>query len=103
MELTKDRAVFPSSFSAIIKSGILPAGIIALVAMMVLPLPIFLLDVFFVSNILISLVILMVAMHTFRPLEFSSFPSSPVFLVLQFSEFTTTRHSSPPWFECGFN
>ena len=75
MELTKDRSVFPSSFSAIIKSGILPAGIIALVAMMVLPLPIFLLDVFFVSNILISLVILMVAMHTFRPLEFSSFPS----------------------------
>ena len=46
-----------------------------LVAMMVLPLPVFLLDIFFVSNILISLVILMVAMHTFRPLDFSSFPN----------------------------
>ena len=43
--------------------------------MMVLPLPVFLLDTFFVSNILVSLLILMVAMHTQRPLDFSSFPS----------------------------
>ncbi len=75
MELTKDNSAFPISFSAIIKSGMLPLGIIVLIAMMVLPLPIFLLDLFFVSNILLSLVILMVAMHTFRPLDFSSFPS----------------------------
>ena len=75
MELTKNSTSLTGSFLDIIRSGILPLGIIALVAMMVLPLPVFLLDVFFVSNILISLVILMVAMHTFRPLDFSSFPN----------------------------
>lgn len=53
----------------------LPAGILVVVAMMVLPLPIALLDVFFVTNILISLLILMVALNTFKPLDFSSFPS----------------------------
>jgi flagellar biosynthesis protein FlhA len=56
-------------------AGVLPLGILALVSMMVLPLPVFLLDTFFVFNILISLLILMVAMHTHRPLDFSSFPS----------------------------
>ena len=50
-------------------------GILVLVAMMVLPLPAFLLDTFFVTNILVSLLVLMVALHTFRPLDFSSFPS----------------------------
>jgi flagellar biosynthesis protein FlhA len=56
-------------------STALPLGILILVAMMVLPLPVFLLDVFFTLNILMSLLILMVALHTYRPLDFSSFPS----------------------------
>jgi flagellar biosynthesis protein FlhA len=59
----------------ILTSSVMPIGILALVAMMVLPLPVFLLDTFFVSNILVSLLILMVALHTDRPLDFSSFPS----------------------------
>ncbi|MHA7886707.1 flagellar biosynthesis protein FlhA [Roseicyclus sp.] len=54
---------------------LLPVCILALVAMMVLPLPVVLLDIFFVLNILLSLLILMVALHSFRPLDFSSFPS----------------------------
>ena len=53
----------------------LPLGILAVVAMMVLPLPVALLDVFFVGNILLSLLVLMVALHSYRPLDFSSFPS----------------------------
>lgn len=53
----------------------LPVGILIVVAMMVLPLPVVLLDTFFVINILLSLLILMVAMHSYRPLDFSSFPS----------------------------
>ncbi len=53
----------------------LPAGILIVVAMMVLPLPVQLLDVFFVGNILLSLLVLMVSLHTYRPLDFSSFPS----------------------------
>ena len=55
--------------------AVLPVGIMILVAMMVLPLPVFLLDTFFVFNILLSLLILMVAMHTYRPVDFSSFPN----------------------------
>ena len=54
---------------------VLPLGILMMVAMLVLPLPILLLDIFFTFNILISLLILMIALHTYRPLDFSSFPS----------------------------
>lgn len=53
----------------------LPLGILAIVAMMVLPLPVALLDAFFVGNILLSLLVLMVSLHSYRPLDFSSFPS----------------------------
>ena len=60
---------------ALVTTGILPAGILVLISMMVLPLPVFLLDTFFVFNILMSLLILMVAMNALRPLDFSSFPS----------------------------
>jgi len=60
----------------------LPLGILMLVAMMVLPLPSFLLDIFFTSNILLSLLILMVAMNAFRPLEFSSFPTILLFATI---------------------
>ena len=58
-----------------LSSLVMPVGILVLVAMMVLPLPTFLLDTFFVTNILVSLLVLMVALHTYRPLDFSSFPS----------------------------
>lgn len=53
----------------------MPVGILAVVAMMVLPLPLVLLDIFFVFNILLSLLVLMVALYSYRPLDFSSFPS----------------------------
>lgn len=53
----------------------LPLGILAIMAMMILPLPVALLDAFFVSNIVLSLLVLMVALHSYRPLDFSSFPS----------------------------
>ena len=63
----------------IISSISLPIGILILMTMMVIPLPVFLLDVFFTSNILISLIVLMVALQTFRPLDFSSFPTVLLF------------------------
>jgi flagellar biosynthesis protein FlhA len=58
-----------------LSGSLLPLGILALVGMLVLPLPVALLDMFFVFNITISLLILMVALHTHRPLDFSSFPN----------------------------
>ena len=63
------------AFSPNLVNYFLPFGIIALVAMLVLPLPVALLDTFFVLNITLSLLILMVALHTQRPLDFSSFPN----------------------------
>ena len=65
-----------------LKSLALPLGILVLIVMMVIPLPSYLLDVFFTSNILLSLLILMVALHTFRPLDFSSFPTVLLFATI---------------------
>ncbi|MCC5964955.1 MAG: flagellar biosynthesis protein FlhA [Natronohydrobacter sp.] len=53
----------------------LPVGVLVIMAMMIVPLPAAMLDVFFVTNILLSLLVLMVAIHAHRPLDFSSFPS----------------------------
>jgi flagellar biosynthesis protein FlhA len=50
--------------------------------MMVVPLPAVLLDIFFTTNILLSLLILMVSLHTFRPLDFSSFPTVLLFATI---------------------
>ena len=74
MDLTS-RSFGLRNVGSLLKVGVLPLGILAVVAMMVLPLPAYLLDLFFVTNILVSLLVLMVAMHTYRPLDFSSFPS----------------------------
>ena len=63
----------------LISSISLPIGILILMTMMVIPLPAILLDVFFTTNILISLIVLMVALQTFKPLDFSSFPTVLLF------------------------
>jgi len=60
----------------------LPVAILMLMVMMVIPLPSALLDIFFTTNILLSLLILMVALHTFRPLDFSSFPTVLLFATI---------------------
>ena len=60
----------------------LPVAILMLLMMMVVPLPAVLLDIFFTTNILLSLLILMVSLHTFRPLDFSSFPTVLLFATI---------------------
>ncbi len=60
----------------------LPIAILMLMVMMVIPLPSILLDIFFTTNILLSLLILMVCIHTFRPLDFSSFPTVLLFATI---------------------
>ncbi|MGZ2494000.1 flagellar biosynthesis protein FlhA [Ralstonia sp. 151470066-2] len=52
-----------------------PVLIILILAMMVLPLPPFILDLLFTFNIALSIIVLLISMHTLRPLDFSSFPS----------------------------
>jgi flagellar biosynthesis protein FlhA len=60
----------------------IPAVVLLIVAMLVLPMPAILLDVFFTFNIAISLVIIMIAIGTRKPLEFSSFPSVLLFATM---------------------
>jgi len=72
----------PISLPEKIKPFGLPIAILMLMVMMVIPLPSFLLDIFFTTNILLSLLILMVSIHTFRPLDFSSFPTVLLFATI---------------------
>jgi flagellar biosynthesis protein FlhA len=64
------------------RQAALPAAILLLVVVMVVPIPAFLLDVFFVANIAISLAVLMVALNAQKPLDFSSFPTVLLFATL---------------------
>ncbi|WP_018140443.1 flagellar biosynthesis protein FlhA [Thioalkalivibrio sp. ALJ7] len=52
-----------------------PILLVAMLSMMVLPLPPLALDVLFTFNIALSLVVIMVAVYTPRPLEFAVFPT----------------------------
>src|ERR1019366_7543711 len=52
-----------------------PLLIIMILAMMVLPLPPFVLDMLFSFNIAVAVMVLLVAMYTMKPLDFSVFPT----------------------------
>ncbi|MCS6986828.1 MAG: flagellar biosynthesis protein FlhA [Sphingomonadaceae bacterium] len=62
--------------------ALLPAAILAVMVLMVVPIPAPLLDLFFVGNILLALVMLMVVLHVGRPLDFSAFPTVLLFATL---------------------
>jgi len=52
-----------------------PLLVILILAMMVLPLPPFMLDMLFTFNIALSMIVLLIALYTLKPLEFSVFPT----------------------------
>ena len=64
------------------QAAMLPLAILTLVLLMVVPIPAALLDIFFIANIGISLIVLMVAINSQRPLDFSAFPSVLLFATL---------------------
>ncbi len=53
----------------------IPFLVLLIIAMLVLPLPAFLLDFLFTFNIMVGLVIIMIAINSSKPLDFSAFPS----------------------------
>ena len=53
----------------------IPLVVLLIIAMLILPLPSFLLDFLFTFNILIGVIIIMIAINSAKPLDFSSFPS----------------------------
>ena len=60
----------------------IPALVLMIIAMLILPLPTFLLDILFTLNIMIGLIVIMIAIHTERPLDFSSFPAVLLFATM---------------------
>ncbi len=60
----------------------LPALVLLIMAMLVVPLPPLLLDILFTFNIGCSLLVIMIAIGTRKPLEFSSFPSVLLFATM---------------------
>lgn len=59
-----------------------PVLILMVLAMMILPLPPFILDLLFTFNISLSVMILLVAMFTKKPLDFAAFPAVLLFATL---------------------
>jgi len=59
-----------------------PVLLLMVLAMMVLPLPPFMLDLLFTFNISLSIMILLVAMFTKKPLDFAAFPAVLLFATL---------------------
>src|SRR5690625_5231911 len=59
-----------------------PVLILMVLTMMVLPLPPVILDLFFTFNISLSIMILLVAMFTKKPLDFAAFPAVLLFATL---------------------
>ncbi|MGV7122687.1 flagellar biosynthesis protein FlhA [Sphingopyxis sp. 550A] len=63
------------SVARIVGGAALPAAMLILVALMVIPVSPIILDISFVANIMISLLVLMVALQASKPLDFSAFPT----------------------------
>ncbi len=64
------------SLRELLRAGIgVPAGMLAVLAMIVLPLPPMALDVLFTFNIALSIVIVMAVFYVARPIEFGVFPT----------------------------
>jgi len=61
--------------ATLLKSLGAPIFIVMVLAMMVLPLPPFVLDLLFTFNIAMALMVVMVAAHMVRPLDFAAFPT----------------------------
>ena len=71
-----------SSTGKMARSLVMPVALIALILMMVVPVPPLLLDIFFTLNIVLGLAILMASLNTYRPLDFSSFPTVLLFATI---------------------
>ena len=91
--------------SDLFRNTMMPLGILAVVILMVIPLPPIALDVL-ATNIMIGLLVLMLALHTFRPLDFSSFPTillvaTVLRLALNVASTSCAQRGSE-WTRCGW-
>jgi flagellar biosynthesis protein FlhA len=61
---------------------IVPIAVLAIVLALIAPMPGFLLDILIVTDIMMSVIVMMVAMYITRPVEFSVFPTTLLLLTL---------------------
>lgn len=80
MTAALDRLGLGNALSLKLLAG--PILILLIMAMLILPLPPYALDFLFTFNIALSVMILLVAMFTTKPLEFAAFPSVLLFVTL---------------------
>lgn len=74
---------FRQQLSRFDPSGLgVPALVLAIMAMLVVPLPPLILDILFTFNIIVGLVVIMIAISTRKPLEFSAFPTVLLFATM---------------------
>lgn len=59
-----------------------PIFVLIILSMITIPLPPIVLDIFFTSNIILSLIVLMICLYARRPLDFSIFPTVILFATL---------------------
>ena len=64
------------------RGAVLPVATLAIVVLMLVPVPALILDIGFIGNIALSLAVLMIALNSARPLDFSSFPTVLLFATL---------------------
>ena len=60
----------------------MPFIVLLIMSMLIVPLPTVLLDVLFTLNIMIALIVIMISIHTEKPLDFSSFPAVLLFATM---------------------
>ncbi|HUA20078.1 MAG TPA: flagellar biosynthesis protein FlhA [Bryobacteraceae bacterium] len=61
---------------------VVPISVLAIVVALIAPLPSFLLDILIVTDLMMSVIVMMVAMYIGRPVEFSVFPTVLLLLTL---------------------
>ena len=73
---------FQSLASGMLGEMAVPLAVLAIVVALITPLPGFVLDLLIVTDILVSVTVLMVALYLVRPVDFTSFPTTLLLLTL---------------------
>src|SRR5258708_11291815 len=61
---------------------VVPAAVLAIIVALIAPMPPFLLDLLLVTDVMMSVIVLMVAMYITKPVEFNVFPTTLLLLTL---------------------
>src|ERR1700749_4386565 len=71
----------PAALAGLAELGV-PIAVLAIIVALITPLPGFVLDFLIVTDIMMSVIVMMVAMYIGRPVEFSVFPTTLLLLTL---------------------